>query len=170
MRIALTRGGPGDKLCRLNTGVLLSANEPIRSSHYCERACEMNQFWSQDFHVYTLVWSPEGIVARIDGEQYCAINPGEGFYKTDFQLANTDYLKTGTKMAPFDKEFYVTLGYGVGGHNDFPDSNYVKQEKPWANGHPRAMTKFWNVMKRNKSWLTDAKAGFEIDYVRVYSL
>lgn len=105
-------------------------------------------------------------------EIYCRIDPQQGFY-TNF-LTNSNYennyaalwSKHG-KMAPFDKEFHLTFGIGVGGLNDFIDNRDSK--KPWKNTQVKAMKYFWDVMKSRSDWPGE-KSGLEIDYVRVYSL
>lgn len=44
-------------------------------------------------------------------------------------------LFVGTNMAPFDQEFHIALGVGVGGNADFPDGSRTglsKTLKPWV--------------------------------------
>lgn len=52
MRVAFTRG----RNTELHGGVLLSAREPFRSVKMCTNPD--NTKWSNDFHVYTLEWTP----------------------------------------------------------------------------------------------------------------
>lgn len=75
------------------------------------------------------------------------------------------------KMAPFNKEFHLTFGVGVGGLNDFMDTNDNRHTstKPWKNTQVKAMKHFWDAMKNKSDWPGD-KSGLEIDYVKVYSL
>ncbi len=72
-------------------------------------------------------------------------------------------------MAPFDKEFHLTVGVGVGGINDFMDSNRNAPKKPWKNTQVKAMKYFWDEMKGRSDWPGD-ESGLEIDNVKVYSL
>lgn len=103
---------------------------------------------------------------------YCRIDPQQGFY-TNFLLDSNSknnfaslWMKEG-KMAPFDKEFHLTLGIGVGGLNDFMDSR--DSTKPWKNTQVKAMRYFWDAMKNRSNW-PGSMAGLDIDYVKVYSL
>lgn len=43
-----------------------------------------------------------------------------GGYKQLKSIANAIYWESGTNMAPFDQEFHISLGVGVGGNADFP--------------------------------------------------
>lgn len=75
-------------------------------------------------------------------------------------------------MAPFDKEFHLTFGIGVGGLNDFIDYQDPIRDtpkKPWKNTQVKAMKLFWDAMKVRSDWPGE-KSGLEIDYVKVYSL
>lgn len=170
MRVALVRG---DRTCDLMGGAILSAKDPFRLHKMCTHECVNNSKWSDDYHTYTLIWKPDAIEMLVDGQEYCKINANEGFSYTrinDERLPNSDLLKSGTKMAPFDHEFYITLGYGVGGHKDFPDDNNLwSKSKPWTNLDPRAMTKFWRSVKRDSTWNSDS-CDFKIDHVRVYAI
>jgi len=42
----------------------------------------------------------------------------------------------GSKMAPFDKDFYLILNVAVGGINYFPDGIANPGGKPWVNTSP----------------------------------
>lgn len=58
---------------------------------------------SDDFHVYSIEWLPDKIMAFIDGELYFTFDP-------------QDYKKTPTyKEWPFDKRFHILLNIAVGG-------------------------------------------------------
>lgn len=72
-------------------------------------------------------------------------------------------------MAPFDKEFHLTVGVGVGGLNDFIDSIQNTPKKPWKNTQVKAMKLFWDALRDSSDW-PGQKSGLEIDYVKVYSL
>ncbi|KAK0181904.1 hypothetical protein PV327_000088 [Microctonus hyperodae] len=75
-------------------------------------------------------------------------------------------------MAPYDLEFYLLLGVGVGGMRVFPDetrSGYY--EKPWKNVGAKAMLRFWQAKDQ---WLPSWQRGnkyktsLKVDYVRVW--
>lgn len=105
----------------------------------------------------------------VDNIEYCEINPGDGFSTTTVNGINvpgSSVWERGTSMAPFDKEFYLTIGVGVGGNNFFPD----EPTKPWKNGEPKGMKKFWqNKNLWYSSWKNNRKS-LEIDYVKIYAL
>lgn len=111
------------------------------------------------------------IEVGVDDEVYCSIDPNIGFY-TSF-VNNLNFSKSNAwlwsmsnapKIAPFDKEFYLTFGVGVGGFNEFNDVR-----KPWKDRQIKAMKYFWDVMKPKKYWPRD-ESQLEIDYVKVYAL
>lgn len=59
---------------------------------------------SDEFHVYSVEWLPDKIMAYIDGELYFTFDP-------------KDYKKTPTyKEWPFDKRFHLLLNIAVGGN------------------------------------------------------
>lgn len=71
-------------------------------------------------------------------------------------------------MAPFDRPFYLALGVGVGGRNDFYDHRTRPKPKPWLNDDPQAMAAFWRNVS-DTDWPGTAPH-LKVDYVRVYSL
>lgn len=69
-------------------------------------------------------------------------------------------------MAPFDRKFYLTLGVGVGGLNDFFD--HQSRPKPWRNDDRYAVTSFWKGVSET-DW-PGTTPHLKVDYVRVYAL
>lgn len=61
------------------------------------------------------------------------------------------------------------MGYGIGGHGDFPDSKVDwKSVKPWQNEDPYEMHKIAKKYQNSfNTWMENGN--FEIDYVRIYS-
>lgn len=174
MRIALSRNNGGDLTSELYGGVIVNAEEPFRNEKMCKRTGSPID-WSADFHIFTLEWLPNKITVSVDTEEYCTIEePEDGFSNlivADKSLPNKEYLETGSKMAPFDQEFYIRLGYGIGGHKDFPDDTTLwLKEKPWRNGHPKAMKHFWDKQRRSWNQWLDSSAALEIDYVKVFAV
>lgn len=105
---------------------------------------------------------------EVDGEVYCHIEPGQGFYNeivsTKPQIANLWKL-SGNPMAPFDKEFYVSLGVGIGGHYDF----HGFQSKPWKDLSVKAMHSFWSARSSwYPTWSMDSV--LQVDYIKVYAI
>ncbi|GAB0099634.1 Gram-negative bacteria-binding protein 3 [Sergentomyia squamirostris] len=173
MRVAFTSGGP----CHtedLLQGVLLDSREPYRTKNLCVNRNTSGRKWSDTFHTYTLLWTPDKISTFVDDKYNCEILPFDGFHSLTiddnmkFPGANKWQQWGTTKLAPFDQEFFLTLGVGVGGHNDFQESRHCKL--PWSNTSPRAMSQFWQ--KRN-DWTPSWENGdptLRVDYVRIYAI
>lgn len=89
-------------------------------------------------------------------------------------IPNAVYWETGTTLAPFDQEFHISLGVGVGGNADFPDdslSGLSKIAKPWENTSPKAELNFY--LNAEDSWYqtwNNRDSGLIVDYVKVYSV
>lgn len=171
MRVAFTTATASS--AQLSGGVLLNAQDPFRLAKMCN-STGVDRRWSEAFHKYQLEWRPNAITVSVDDTVYCTIEPGRGFHTvTDgngqrVQPANLWQAKGA--MAPFDQDFYLTLGVGVGGFNDFSDEDGGGglKRKPWRNFAIQAMRTFWNAVKPT-AW-PGSKAGMEIDYVRVYAI
>ena len=119
--------------------------------------------WTKEFHVYTTIWNSDGFQFFVDYEEVGKLVPEEnGWMNNQFN-----------KMAPFDQEFYITIGLGVGGIRIFPDgTNSSGISKPWRNLGAKAMLQFWHAKNQwLPSWKRQngRKAAFEIDYIRVWS-
>ncbi|PSN52726.1 hypothetical protein C0J52_06148 [Blattella germanica] len=117
----------------------------------------------------------------IDDEEYGRVNASEdGFWDIgDFNstMGPVDNpWRNGSKMAPFDKEFYLILNLAVGGTNYyFPDNADNPGGKPWENTSKKALTDFWNG--RNQwlpTWERDVNNGenaaLQVEYIRVWAL
>ncbi|XP_055703432.1 beta-1,3-glucan-binding protein [Phlebotomus papatasi] len=173
MRVAFASGGPCNSQ-DLFQGVLLDSREPFRTKNLCVKRHTSGGKWADSFHTYTVVWTPEKISTFVDDKFNCEVLPIDGF--------NTHVLEDGqkypgankwlqwgeSKMAPFDQEFFLTLGLGVGGHNDFQDGKFCRLA--WSNTSPRAMSQFWQKKREwTPSWETH-NPDLRVDYVRVYAI
>lgn len=127
--------------------------------------------WSGGFHNYTLRWTPDRMVFSVDGVELGTLLPESagGLLRT----ADPDAApwRRGGIMAPFDREFYISLGLSVGGIRNFPDGvegpNGAK--KPWKNTAAKAMLSFWNAKDEwYQSWSLDS--ALLVDFVRVTAL
>lgn len=171
MRVAQTIAN--DHEVELMAGLILNSMQPWRSNTQCVHKNKNLQF-TQDFHAYELNWTPTFISFAVDGEEYCRwqVNDESEALRnikiSEQYLPNRDLLLTGSKWAPFDQEFYLTLGYGVGGNNDFEDVKKWQQEKPWLNTDPRSKQHFWKEYANHAQWLDNSD--FKIDYVKVYAV
>uniref|UniRef100_A0A1I8G2J5 GH16 domain-containing protein n=1 Tax=Macrostomum lignano TaxID=282301 RepID=A0A1I8G2J5_9PLAT len=115
-----------------------------------------------DFHKYQLEWGPEiGLVFSLDGEHVMTVNPPKGFWeygkefwvdeKTQQPLDKATWnpwkMSGGaTRLAPFDKPFYIIMNVAVGGVNYFGDElTNSPYPKPWRNTDGNAMGNFYSA-------------------------
>ncbi|XP_041986270.1 uncharacterized protein LOC121738351 [Aricia agestis] len=147
-------------------GPILYPSYPLRSRYL--KVTQGFDHFSKTFHNYTLVWTPDKISMYVDGENYGEVQPDGSFYEdaSKFNVTLPTKWREGTKMAPFDEMFYISLGLSVGGHREYPES----VSKPWSNASSRAMFDFWIT---NPLWLNtwyQETSSLQVDYVRVYAL
>ncbi|XP_077292734.1 beta-1,3-glucan-binding protein-like isoform X2 [Arctopsyche grandis] len=132
------------------------------------------------FKKYQLDWTPDYLKFSIDGEEIGKVTPPKsgGFWK----LGNFETIapnvenpwRFGTKMAPFDEEFYLIINLAIGGINFFPDDATNPHPKPWSNKSPTAMRDFY--AERDKwldTWNLEQKsspASLRVNYVKVWAL
>ncbi|XP_004518427.1 gram-negative bacteria-binding protein 3 [Ceratitis capitata] len=176
MRIAFSY--LNDTQMHLFGGVLLNAHTSWRWVKMCELGQADKLDLGNDFHIYTLIWRERGISLAIDEQTYCQLDvEKDGSFadlvKNSRELPNASLLrKSGNKMAPFDQEYYLTLGYGIGGVNDFSDDLHNWQPpKPWENDktHAAAMDALLKQVETNfENWLEFGE--MLIDYVKVYAI
>ncbi|XP_045450596.1 beta-1,3-glucan-binding protein 2-like [Melitaea cinxia] len=140
-------------------GPIVCDKEPCRSS-FLKKSPKISSSWNKHFHVFSLIWKPDGFELLVDDKLYGEVKP-------PFEMSNiphTEVWERGTAITPFDELFYISLGVRVGGINDFADT----PEKPWLNRSPKAMFKFWkDSYFWKKTWTSPELI---VDYVRVYSL
>ncbi|CAB3247818.1 unnamed protein product [Arctia plantaginis] len=138
------------------------------------KASSSGRQWGDDFHEYVLRWAPERITLSVDGVEWARVEPTASglsgrFPQTCSQLPRT-LLAAGSKMAPFDDHFYLTLGVAAGSITEFPDGVQTSgsRPKPWTNTGSKAMLHFWEDMD---SWLsTWNQPQLLVDYVKVVAL
>ncbi|XP_070574553.1 beta-1,3-glucan-binding protein-like [Ptychodera flava] len=140
--------------------------------------------YASQFHTYAVEWSSKNIRFFVDGEEILFVDPGDngfweyGDFNTNLPFADNPW-REGTKMAPFDEEFYIILNVAVGGTTGyFGDDlqNYpVNCPKPWSNNSPHAPKEFWDARDCwYPTWRPDEENGelaaMQVDYVRVWDL
>lgn len=104
----------------------------------------------------------------VDGVEYGFLNGG---YKNIKSITNSKCWVQGTEMAPFDQEFHISLGVGVGGLADFPDdSSNGMWQKPWENTSPKAELSFYLKSHEWYPTWSNRHSGLIVDYVKVYSV
>jgi len=144
--------------------------EPCRSKGIVKNA-NMDAPWGNAYHTYGLTWTASEIILSVDGIEYGRVTPPDGgfkTYKTECPSMATEVSRWVSKMAPFDQEFYITLGLGVGGIADFPDD---VGNKKWKNKGTKSKSNFW---KDNdvwyESWRNQEARDLIVDSVKVWAL
>lgn len=164
IRIAFLPGN-ADISKTLSGGCILGASKAARA--YGIKSITSNRAWSDTYHKFTIKWKPESITVYVDDEVYGKVVPPEGGFATEAEslgLQNVAELKKGTTLAPFDKEMYLTIGVGVGGHC-FED----REGKPYKNRDPKAQRRFYDARETwKKTWNLDSV--LQIDYINVIAL
>lgn len=139
--------------------------------------------FNEDFHIYSLVWTPEHIqfyydeilVKTVEG----ATEDFEGFWERgNFENSGLPNPWLGRElMAPFDQEFFVIMNVAVGGTNGFISDSIAgvtngAYPKPWLNSSPRPMADFWEARHLwEPTWnRASDDSHMQVDYVRVYAL
>ncbi|XP_053606653.1 beta-1,3-glucan-binding protein [Plodia interpunctella] len=129
------------------------------------------KLWGNDFHIYSLRWTPDYISLSVDGKEWSHIDSGTKKLRAKFAShCKVNIPGNSTKMAPFDDFFYITLGLSIGGVTEFRDDVKTKDgyPKPWKNSSRKAMLNFWRDLN---SWYTTWKQPkMIVDYVRVIAL
>lgn len=127
--------------------------------------------FSQEFHVFGLVWTETEIKTYVDNEAnvIMRIPITETFWQKG-GWSNSNFNNpwvTGGKNAPFDQEYYLILNLAVGGTGGFfPDG---VGPKPWSNTDPNAINAFYNSEPQwYPTWRGESSA-LQVDYVRVWS-
>ncbi|XP_069688094.1 beta-1,3-glucan-binding protein-like [Periplaneta americana] len=146
-----------------------------------QKTSQQGRGFDQQFHRYQLEWTDRHIKFSIDDQELGTVTPPRGGF-WDFgefgssSGATDNPWRHGTKMAPFDKEFYFVIKLAVGGVNGyFPDIAQNPGGKPWSNTSPQASTDFWNG--RNQwlpTWNLDVDNGerpaLKVDYIKVWAI
>lgn len=100
----------------------------------------------------------------MDKEVYCRISSENGFHYNSNIPAAALWRREHDNNAPLNKDFYITLGLGVGGFN-----NFANVRKPWKEYSTKALNRFWKAMKPLNNWPGE-KSTLKIDYVKVFAL
>jgi beta-glucanase (GH16 family) len=126
---------------------------------------------SDDFHLYGMEWTEEGIKTTIDGKTVLDFKFDEdmwtkgGFDKSQF---NPWQYET-DKSAPFNQEYYIILNVAAGGTNDYWQEG--KCGKPWSNTDPHSVNAFYNA---KGAWFPtwnfpdSHDAAMKVDYIKVW--
>lgn len=129
--------------------------------------------FNDEFHTYTLEWSPSRIVTHCDGQIILDVDTSRTSFWERGGWNSTSYdnpWKNRPTNAPFDQPFYIILNLAVGGTGGFFVDGYPG--KPWSNTSPNAVNQFYDAKGQwLPTWDMNNKAhpsALQIDYVRVY--
>lgn len=135
---------------------------------------EEGKSFGDEFHKFTMDWSSEYLAFSIDDEVTLNVTVDDrgfwglgGFDNSTIEFQNP--WTSGTRMAPFDEEFYLIMNVAVGGTNHY-FSNDFKPPPPWSNDSPggKAMKEFWDAREQwLPTWNRDETA-MKIDYVKIW--
>ncbi|BFZ12781.1 hypothetical protein BsWGS_15820 [Bradybaena similaris] len=130
-----------------------------------EKSSPAGTTWHDAFHTWKIERTADHIITSIDDQTILSVNaPPNGFWQLGGLSSNI--WASGSKIAPFDQDFYLILNVAVGGINGyFSDTENWGVKKPWANNSPHANLDFWNA--RNDwlpTWQGD-QAALQVDYV-----
>lgn len=157
---------------KLSGGLVLDIGQTNRQSWMSGHVNDRHL--GEEFHTYSLTWTTSSISVALDGITYASYNSLFKNQAKDKNIASSAAWINGGTMAPFDKEFYIGLGVGVGGMSDFPDGATDAYDslnnKPWKNFDPKAESIFW-ANKNNwlKTW-NGVDVGLQVDSVKVWAI
>ncbi|CAG2244333.1 unnamed protein product [Mytilus edulis] len=144
-----------------------------------------SETFADRFHKFAVEWNEQDIRFEVDGEEILKVHPSErgfwriGEFNKTYGLTNP-WQQTcgGSKMAPFDQEFYLVLDVGVGGYPHFKDEwlNYP-YPKPWQDRSDYATRDFWSAKEvwyptwnQNRDGDGDEETAMKISYVKVWKM
>ncbi|KAG9322107.1 hypothetical protein KVV02_000999, partial [Mortierella alpina] len=124
--------------------------------------------FSDDFHVFTLDWRPEGLKTYVD--DHLVLNVAfDDMYKKGKFPSWVDNPWKGSTTAPFDQEFYIIMNVAVGGASGyFPDN---VGGKPWSDKSQHAVNEFYDSKDDwYPSWGPEdgLDRAMAVDYIRVF--
>ncbi|KAK3919143.1 Beta-1,3-glucan-binding protein [Frankliniella fusca] len=137
-----------------------------------QRASNGSDWRKKHFRVYRVKWTPEAIEFYLDGKPMGTIRPPQGGFVKMAENPSDHPWRAGSSMAPFDQEFFISLGVGVGGVNRFADGvtngEWNEHPKPWKNSSPKALLDFY---KASDQWIpTWTHPALEIAHIKVMAL
>lgn len=132
--------------------------------------------FNEDFHTYSVEWTPEYFKFSVDDGEIGTLNIPEGGFWEQGEFETTfpgtvSPWEGQSKNAPFDKDFYLVLNNACGGIAYFPDDAVnTPSPKPWKNDSPNAALDFYNGKEGWYSTWDGEESALQIDYVKVWAL
>lgn len=167
----LTNGTQDIDGTQLTAGLILAPNQKHR--HKWTRTKTAVTHWGDNFHNYTVTWTRNSIAMAVDGVIYANFrDPFCSNPELCSDISHSSNWQKGLDLAPFDQDFYIALGVGVGGLADFPDglqNGMKKLVKPWDNSDPQAERTFFEDQANWHATWTDQSV-LQVDYVKVTAL
>ncbi|KAI9487416.1 MAG: concanavalin A-like lectin/glucanase domain-containing protein [Benjaminiella poitrasii] len=125
--------------------------------------------WSDDFHLFGLEWTKEGIRTYVDDTTILQVDFDQtAWSRGQFTSPTMNPWVGGDISAPFDQEFHLILNVAVGGVTGYwPDD----ESKPWKNNDSHATNTFYD--SKNKwlpTWGKGNDRALAVDWVRMWSL
>lgn len=103
----------------LSGGLVLSALAKQRSTWM--KTILNDQHFGDTFHTYSLTWTNKAISVSLDGQVYANYRGPLKSQASANNITQSSSWNSVEPLSPFDREFYISLGVGVGGMGDFPD-------------------------------------------------
>uniref|UniRef100_A0A1B6JWP9 Uncharacterized protein n=1 Tax=Homalodisca liturata TaxID=320908 RepID=A0A1B6JWP9_9HEMI len=154
----------------LESGVVMGPANDVRSRSISSTVPDN---WHDYFHTYTLYWTPDSISFKTDNElpQEIVSSGGRLCEIIGFSSNTCTLWGSGSNIAPFDTDFYLSLGLSSGNARDFPDDCVNRdQTKPWKNLQVKALLNFWQDKANWSSTWNDEKSTLTVEYIRVTAL
>lgn len=134
------------------------------------RSKKNNGHYGNQFFNFELLWTPNFLRFYVNDVQYGEVKAN---HLKNTNIQHSYIWANGEKLAPFDKEFHLSLGLSVGGHSEFPQNclnGNSKKRKPWENNDPKAEFNFWRKRSEWTETWDGINSGLIVDSVKVYAL
>ena len=150
----------------------IGSEDAFLKTHTTWQAADGQDF-SQDFHIYGLIWNETYIGTYLDDPDNTVLSVpvDQSFWEfgnwSDSSLDNP--WISGGQNAPFHQEFYLIMNLAVGGVSGYFPNNVGN--KPWSDFSPHAVNRFWD--QRSSQWgpTWDGEgAALKVDSVKVWSV
>nr|AGK40901.1 GRP5 [Nilaparvata lugens] len=130
--------------------------------------------WSDEFHIFKLIWLPDKMLFSVDnGENYelfpeISTNLMDALNRDEIEL-DESLRSNSSYNAPFDTEFFLSLGVSVGRCPEY--TRGFDDLRPWSRKeNTKAVLNFWQDRTHwHTSW-NGKDTSLQVDYVRVTAI